>query len=111
MGSNPLAHEKIRLDIIYKILNEALKERPSHVVSINGEAQLVEKQDLGSALKAVEMARKEMDEYTKKKNEERLASRQNNRNTAPKKPEVPLAEEPPKTEDQEDQNEDRWTWE
>lgn len=103
IGSCPIAHTRIRMDILYKIATEAMKERLSHTVSVNGESIPISKPDLAIALKALEIARREMFEYDKKQEEQRIASSQNARNI-PRKLDTPTNTPP------EEEN-NNWSWE
>lgn len=55
---NPLAHERVLLDILHKVIMESMKERPSHSVKVgDNEFEVVEKPDFSSVLAAIKIAK------------------------------------------------------
>lgn len=54
---NPLAHPRIRLDILYRIVEDSLIQRPSHSVKVsNEEYEVVTKADNPTAINAIKLA-------------------------------------------------------
>lgn len=61
LEGNPLFHVKVRLDIAYKVLRDALKQRPSHTIK-RGEDdfEVVMKADNVTALNALKIAMQDL---------------------------------------------------
>lgn len=54
---NPLAHMRVRLDILNRIVEDSLKERPSHSVKTStDEYEIVTKRDNPTAINAIKLA-------------------------------------------------------
>jgi hypothetical protein len=57
---NPLAHRRVRMDILERIVKEAMTLRPSHSVRLGDDFEMVMKADFPSALNALKLAAAEM---------------------------------------------------
>ncbi len=66
VSGNPLAHQRVRLDIAYKILRDALKPEPSHTLKkSNDEYEIVYKVDRTNALNALKLAMQDLNDKEK----------------------------------------------
>ena len=70
VDGNPLAHLRVRLDIAYKILRDALKPEPSHTLKkSNDEYEIVYKIDRTNALNALKLVMTDLNNREKLDND------------------------------------------
>lgn len=57
ISGNPLAHQRVRLDILQRIVDDSMKQRPSHSVKIaDDQYEVVTKADNPTAINAIKLA-------------------------------------------------------
>lgn len=57
IAGNPLAHQRVRLDILHRIIDDSLKQRPSHSVKVGDDHyEVVTKADNPTAINAIKLA-------------------------------------------------------
>lgn len=63
---NPLAHQRVRLDILHRIIEDSMKQRPSHSVKIaDDQYEVVTKADNPTAINAIKLAMTDLNEREK----------------------------------------------
>lgn len=69
---NPLSHQRVRLDILERIVKQCLIERPSHSIRSGDDFEVVKKADYANAINALKLVmadlakREELDNVKKK---------------------------------------------